>query len=47
MDKCMTQVAGDIMEFPVLTVFRDASMAHVAHLLRCVLHVYAVDIHGT
>lgn len=45
----MTQMAGDIMEFPVLTVFRDASMAQVAHLLRCVFlkHVYAVDIHGT
>lgn len=31
------QVAGDIMEFPVLTIYRDASMAQVAHLLRCVL----------
>jgi hypothetical protein len=28
------QYAGDIMEFPVLTVYRDASMAQVAHLLR-------------
>lgn len=30
------QVAGQIMAFPVLTVYKDASMGQVAHLLRYV-----------